>query len=460
MSSPTGTNQLDRRRARRWAVAAAGATFLFCWTLSTHGKFSVSGDEPHYLMAAHSLLLDGDLDVANNYAAHDGQYFGQEALSMDLHARPTIRGRVRSVHGPGLSVLVAPVYAGALAVAARVPDEWLALARTHRGLFAYAIVSCAMTLITALAIGLLARALMALVSARTAAVAAVLVGLSPPVSSHAFLIFPEVVALAITALAVWVAVQPDEVLRSRSLIALAVALGALPWLHTKYLPYAAGLAACVVWLQREPLARLDARVRGVAAVTLALSWLACLIWTMRDWGSPAGPFATEGLPFSLAALTRGSAGLLADRRLGLIAFAPLYVVVPIAWWVTRRTTWPWLLPVALLAAPAAAFDHGWWGGFAPAARFLVPLMPIVAFVSVPALEARAVRTMVAVLLVPQLAIDAVIWQHPRDLWPARDGNRMLERLGAPGRCYASWLPDVLGPSYETAFGDIDGEADR
>jgi len=41
--------------------------FLFVWSLTTHGKYSASGDEPHYLMITQSLAADGDLDVANNY---------------------------------------------------------------------------------------------------------------------------------------------------------------------------------------------------------------------------------------------------------------------------------------------------------------------------------------------------------------------------------------------------------
>lgn len=460
MPSLIDANRLDRRQRRRWAAAAGVVTFLFCWTLSTHGKFSVSGDEPHYLMAAHSLLADHDLDVGNNYARHDGRFFGQEALGMDLHARPASGGEVRSVHGPGLSILVAPVYAVALALAVRVPADWLARARTHPGLFAYAVVSCAMTLVTAVAIGLLAHALMACVPPRTAAVVAVVAGISPPVASHAFLIFPEVVAFAVTALAVWVAAQPDDPPRWRSLLGLAIGLGALPWMHTKYLPYAAGLAAAVAWARLARLRTLDGWHLAAIVSSMLGPWIACLVWTAREWGSPAGPFAAGGLPFSLAALPSGIVGLAADRRLGLLAFAPVYLVVPLAWWVTRRATWPWILPVALLAGPAAAFDHGWWGGFAPAARFLVPLVPIGALVVVPALRAPAVRAIAVLLLVPQLAIDAVAWQHPRDMWPARDGNRTLDRLGAPGRIYASWLPDVLGPSYETAFGDADGEANR
>lgn len=35
---------------RRWLVPAT--VFIACWTLTTHGKYPVSGDEPHYLMVA------------------------------------------------------------------------------------------------------------------------------------------------------------------------------------------------------------------------------------------------------------------------------------------------------------------------------------------------------------------------------------------------------------------------
>jgi hypothetical protein len=47
-----------------------------------------------------------------------------------------------------------------------------------------------------------------------------------------------------------------------------------------------------------------------------------------------------------------------------------------------------------------------------------------------------------VLLVPQLLIDAVVWQHPRALWPSAAGNAALRAFGAIGRAYESILPDT------------------
>ena len=58
-------------KERLAAVICAGATLLtallaFWW--STTDRISLTGDEPHYLMVTASVLRDGDLDLANNYA--------------------------------------------------------------------------------------------------------------------------------------------------------------------------------------------------------------------------------------------------------------------------------------------------------------------------------------------------------------------------------------------------------
>lgn len=40
---------------------------IFVWSLMTHEKHSGDGDEPHYMMIAHSLAFDRDLEISNNY---------------------------------------------------------------------------------------------------------------------------------------------------------------------------------------------------------------------------------------------------------------------------------------------------------------------------------------------------------------------------------------------------------
>src|SRR5438128_7797456 len=96
----------------------------------------------------------------------------------------------------------------------------------------------------------------------------------------------------------------------------------------------------------------------------------------------------------------------------------------------------------LMSILAAAFVIGWWLVFAPAARYLAPSVPLLLVPMAEALRYRAVRFAIAVLLVPQAVIDAVIWQHPRWMWPAPEGNVALHSLGLMGRMYGDLLVNV------------------
>jgi hypothetical protein len=140
----------------------------------------------------------------------------------------------------------------------------------------------------------------------------------------------------------------------------------------------------------------------------------------------------------------GLPGLWIDRRSGLLAYAPIYWIAPACLYLTRRDIWPLLVPAALLYLPAAAFTIGWWAGFSPAARYIVPLVPFLVVSIAGALRYRPIRIAALVLLVPQLLIDAVVWQHPRALWPSPAGNAALEAFGAIGRAYQAVLPDAQG----------------
>ena len=124
------------RRARPWTLVAA-VVFVVVWGLTTHGKYSSTGDEPHYLIVAESLVSDGDLDLANNYAHDDGRLFGHAGLVNDGHARPNAAGRLESVHDIGLAVALAPPYLVAKHLSALVPDDVLRRFRMTHGLFTY-----------------------------------------------------------------------------------------------------------------------------------------------------------------------------------------------------------------------------------------------------------------------------------------------------------------------------------
>ncbi len=431
---------LTHRATRR----AALVVFLFAWSLTTHGKYSASGDEPHYLMIAHSIVVDRDMDVANNYADNDGRFFGHANLEMGLHAVPARNGHVRPIHDVGLAVAIVPVYAVALQIARLPPEALLARVRMDRGLFAYSIVSLSLIALTAFGLMLLAQGLHAFVPPATAALVVIAAGISPPIVSHSFLVFPEAMALFVSCAVAWVCFRPDGAHHRQDFIGVLLAVGLLPWMHHKYLLYSAGLLFVVLW-KRWGTFRTMTRGEQFAALALfAVPQVALLAWTWNEWGTFGGALTTGGLPFSAEMAKSGLPGLVFDRRSGLLAYAPIYWIAPACLYLTRRDIWPLLVPAALLYLPAAAFTIGWWAGFSPAARYIVPLVPFLVVSIAGAMRYRAIRIAALVLMVPQLLIDAVVWQHPRALWPSAADNAALQAFGAVGRAYEAVLPDAQG----------------
>src|SRR5262245_3138575 len=108
----------------RWAAPLF--VFLCVWGLTTRGKFSVAGDEPHYLMIAESLLSDRDLNLANNYANGDGRWFAVKDLEPGPHIVKTLDGQDWSVHDIGVAVVLLVPYAAVTRLAALAPEGVLA----------------------------------------------------------------------------------------------------------------------------------------------------------------------------------------------------------------------------------------------------------------------------------------------------------------------------------------------
>lgn len=138
----------------RWLAAIV---FLFIWSLTTHGKYSASGDEPHYLMITHSLVADGDLDLANNYANNDGRLFGHDGLTIGLHAVRARTGRTLSIHDVGVGVVLVPAYVVARQIARVTSESLLRRFRMDRGLFTYSLIGLFLIAMTTAGIVLLGK---------------------------------------------------------------------------------------------------------------------------------------------------------------------------------------------------------------------------------------------------------------------------------------------------------------
>lgn len=408
--------------------------FLVCWGQMTHGKPTVSGDGPHYLMVTQSLVADGDLDPANNYQANEGRAFGADGLTPGLFLRRAPSGRMLPVHDIGLSLLVLPVYRIASSIAPHVPSGLLAQFRMPPGLFVYSVVCLFMLLLTSAGWWLVARTLADYVPVGRARLLVLFIALSPPLIANGSAVFPEVPALLVVSLVL------AQVFGRRRLPLWLVmlAIGCLPWLHRKYFL----LALALVLL---PL--LKHRVRGRrswAMIALAVTPMAALVaWTYATWGSFGGPLTLERVPLSWATFGNGSLGMFFDREFGIVPWAPAALLLPLAWALAGTDGLLLLIPAVLLYAPAASHDL-WWGGWGPVGRFLVPAAPLAALVFGFVQRWPSPRWLTGILVGLQVGLTAWVWQRPRLLWNFGDGhNRLLESLPFGRVWEAAW------PSYMT-----------
>ncbi len=405
---------------RRPRVYVPVVFFLVVWGLTTHGKYSVTGDQPHYLLVAESLLADHDLDLANNYASGDSTRFGADGLVNDGRARRAADGEVRSVHDLGVPFLVLPAYAiASRAIAPLVPERLLIRFRMPTGLFVYSLVSLFMLALTAFGCRLLVPVAEELAGPRLAGPVVLAIALSPPILSAAYLVFPDVPALLVAAVVVWAAYRrtpPSDA----AMAAIVAALALLPWFHRKFVLFAPGLLLVLLVCRRAWWRRRPVRARVGLLLLFAVPPALLFLYTYIVWGNLAGPQGIERVPMTWSGFKSGAFGLVFDREYGLLPWAPIYAVLPAAWWISRRATWPLLVPSLLLFIPSAANDM-WWGGWSPIGRYLVPLTPLFFVPLATALTLRAFRGTALLLLAAQVPIDAYAWQHPRVLWPLGHG---------------------------------------
>lgn len=431
------------------------------WGLITHGTHAGSGDEPHYLVIAHSVAFDGDLDVANDY--RDASLIGGGTLQPDLHARR--RGEaLRPVHDIGMPVVFAPfvrvAYTAAEWAAGALPPSLMAAGRLNASLLLRHQISLAMALLC----GLLARELYDLLRERFNAIphhallASFLFAVTPPALAHGFLFFTEIPS-ALIMLVVFRRVVRDRLPGAATIAGLGMLTGFLLLVHVRNVGLAAGLVAVLLW---RALGTRDLRpallfVAGVMALVLVR-----VAVTRHLWGgfvaTPLVGFRPEhvgtlaGTAFEVfVRLT----GLLFDREYGLLAYAPLYLLAAPGLLLLVREQ-PGVAAAALLAACAyltpvllpVANPYGWMGGWSPAARFLVPVVPLL-WLGVYAYIATAAgwgRVMAWTLIALQIGLNAYLWQFPKALWNEGDG------VAAFG--WAAWLPTWTAADAWQAFAGL------
>jgi hypothetical protein len=325
--------------------------------LDAFGDSDYGGDEPHYLLAAESIVDDGDVDVLDEYRSR--AYSEYYPYRLQPHGQET-EGRLNEPHGVGFPLLIAPAHAlgGAKAV-----ELFLAA-------------------IAALGVALAYRLALRVAPDPWALGAAVAVGLSPPLLGYGTAVYPELAAAAALAGAALLAVRLDTRVSRRDAALCFLLLGALPWLGTKFVP--AGIvigafAARSIWRARR-------RTLAVAGVELSL-FSAGLYVAMNEaiYSGPTpyaadvpGETATDAdFPGGYLERAYRLVALFLDRDYGLLRWAPVFLLAFAGlWWLwrSRRDLLARAVPDVRETELAAGLCAGALGAQVLVAAFLAPTM--------------------------------------------------------------------------------------
>jgi tetratricopeptide (TPR) repeat protein len=329
----------------------------------------LGGDEPHYLLIAHSLLHDRDLAVFNNYAQRD--YAGFFPAELQPHLSLGKDGTRYPGHPIGLPILLVPAYA------------------ITSGRQGAVILMNLLAAFLALQIYLLAFSVTR--NKRLALALWGVVSFTTPLLLYSSQIYPEVPSTLFLAIACRSIIYRKP--EAGGLVYAFISGGSLailPWLQQRMLLPAIILAGYHIiasvrkYLKRQEQNR-DLLFEGIPLLLLAFSGLLMAGFYYHLYGNPMpnAPYISIGMKsiFSFDILVReGFLGLLLDQEAGLLMFSPYYVFLFAGFVMLlrkHRSRAFWLAGLILsIYIPCAGFTLVWRGAWSPASRYMVVLIPL------------------------------------------------------------------------------------
>jgi len=338
-----------------------------------------SGDEPHYLLICHSLLRDGDFDLANNYDQRDYAGFMMLEGKIGAHVVPGAKpGSRYSFHSPGVAFLMLPFYALSALIKGRALVFFIRLGMSLWGAF------------LAVQVYLYAR------SEWQKDVLALrlwfLTSFTTPVFFYSIHVYPEIVVAALS-LAVFRIFRFSPQLSWKKAAVCGLFLSSFFWFHAlKYIALFIPLFLYGLWvIMKRPRTRgpliLFVMITAVVIFTYlqfqhalygtyslsTVSWAA----QMTDTGEEFIRFA-KALLFKIPLRDRWGtlAGYFLDQRDGLFFYAPIFFFALFGavemlrrkrrdFWLLLGLTAPYMLVSAFLTQRT---------GYAPQARPLVSVI--------------------------------------------------------------------------------------
>ncbi|HEX9984570.1 MAG TPA: hypothetical protein VGF69_15015 [Thermoanaerobaculia bacterium] len=343
----------------RWSAnrAAVMAAMLYGISIPAMMLTPIDGDEPFYLLVTESIVLDFDLDLANQYRTLAESAGGRTDLEPQLGDPVGSRGELYSRHEPFLPLVMVPGYlagglTGAIATIAlfgvllvrstfRWFDEEEVDAATQRAIFGF-------------------------------------FALAPPILFYATRIWPEVPAA-------FCFVEAIRGFRDRRTQRWAPALLGMVLLKLRF-----GLVAIMFALKQGKKALVIIPIVLVPLLILKLATGSAT--SVHSW--------RELLPGEPVRYAVGFFGLLLDGMSGIAFQAPFYLLGIFA--ITRWKQMPEGFRLGCIAATLYIVTllprAEWHGGWAPPLRYIVVFLPVLAL-GAAKLWSRVPRGVVAVIAV-------------------------------------------------------------
>lgn len=323
--------------------------YFFMSVLIQKSFLHLTGDEPHYLLVAHSIFYDHDIDLYNNYRYREYSRFFP-LVFVYPHIKETSKIKMASSHGIMLPLLLAPAY----------------------GLMGKAGAIFMMTIIMSIIVMLLARLLEVykLTSKRNLFIMFT-VFFAPPLSYYSFSLYPEPFALMAILLYLNFFQRPD--LKGKSYLLYILMLICLPHFHYKFF-----VIVFLFYIFRQKKLFQKGWFFNFF-MEFAVPILSFLMVYGILMGEPA--FYFNVLPkgmFSITTFLTSSWGLLLEREYGLFpwAFYLVFMIFSLPYLYKKRHINPNFVVLLFLGITGISAFFSNWNDGSPKGRFFVLILPL------------------------------------------------------------------------------------
>ncbi|WP_238015827.1 hypothetical protein KZZ52_28325 [Dactylosporangium sp. AC04546] len=337
------------RRTLAAVLAVCGVPMVASALLQRYTRMP-EGDEPHYLAINEAIKRYGSIHVRPVYDNWDFTAFHPGPLSAHVAAAPHDTLPWHGIGGPVLwhvpyllggrtGVLLFMVVVSLLTVA----NVWWLLRRAGLDRF-------------------------------PSALTAVAIGLGSTVLTYTAKVFVEPLAALVVVYALRVLAATP---RHRDLLLLGAGIGALPWVHSRFLPLEASLFLLAAWRIGRDRRRWAAFLAPLGVLTAGLF---TYLWTVWHSLNPSINQAGDKHLLFGANPVKSLVGVLLDQEHGVLFSYPVFLLVLPGMLLAGRRR-PQLMLLAAVGPYCAILltSPGWWGGWAPPARLWAAVLPAFAY---------------------------------------------------------------------------------